>query len=173
MLEVLHVDILNNGVWSDDVLVINGEQQTTARDLWQEQLIHLSDFEEKIQIRFRAIAGGNGLNEIDIDDISVIEMPSCPNPTNLDVSNVTYESAELSWTSNGSESSWEVEYGTVGILQMAMALLLLRTANPFTLSNLNSQILTNLAAGTGYSYYLRANCGTSPGDDDSQWTGPL
>jgi hypothetical protein len=160
----LHVDIFNNGVWTNDVLVITGEQQTTARDLWQEQLVNLSNFEEKIQIRFRAIAGGNGLNEIDIDDIGVIEMPSCPNPTNFEISTITSESAVLSWTSNGSETNWEVEYGEIGFTQ-GNGVVVSATTNPFTLDNLGTQ--------TSYEIYLRAICGTSPGDDDSNWVGPV
>ena len=160
----LHVDILNNGVWTDDVLVIIGEQQTTARDLWQEQLVNLSNFEEKIQIRFRAIAGGNGLNEIDIDDIGVIEMPTCPNPTNFEISTITDQSAVLSWTSNGSETNWEVEYGETGFTQ-GNGTLVSATVNPFTLNGLTPV--------TNYDIYLRANCGITPGNDDSNWLGPI
>ena len=160
----LHVDILDNGSWTTDVLVINGEQQTDARDLWQEQLVPLSTFGDTIQVRFRAIAGGYNLNEIDIDDISVIEMPSCPNPTNFEVSNITASSVDLNWTSNGSESSWEVEYGETGFTQ-GNGTVVSASSTPFVLSNLNPQ--------TNYDIYLRANCGTNPGDDDSFWIGPI
>ena len=69
----LHIDIYNNGNWTEDVLVINGEQQQNATDLWQEQIVNLSSFEETVQIRFRSIAGGNGLCEIDVDDIKIDE----------------------------------------------------------------------------------------------------
>ena len=160
----LHVDILDNGSWTTDVLVINGEQQTDARDLWQEQLVPLSTFGDTIQVRFRAIAGGYNLNEIDIDDISVIEMPSCPNPTNFEVSNITASSVDLNWTSNGNETNWEIEYGTVGFTN-GNGTTVNATTNPFILSNLNSQ--------TNYDIYLRANCGTTPGTDDSLWVGPI
>ena len=160
----LHVDVLNNGVWTDDILVINGEQQSEARDLWQEQIVDLSGFEERVQIRFRAISGGYGINEIDLDDISVVEMPSCPNPSNFEISNITYESAELNWTSNGTETVWEIEYGDVGFTQ-GTGTTVSTTTNPFVLSNLNSQ--------TNYDVYLRATCGASPGTDDSQWIGPV
>ena len=160
----LHVDVLNNGVWTDDILVINGEQQSEARDLWQEQIVDLSGFEERVQIRFRAISGGYGINEIDLDDISVVEMPSCPNPSNFEISNITYESAELNWTSNSTETVWEIEYGDVGFTQ-GTGTTVSTTTNPFVLSNLNSQ--------TNYDVYLRATCGASPGTDDSQWIGPV
>ena len=160
----LHVDILNNGVWTDDVLVIIGEQQTTARDLWQNQLVNLSNFEEKIQIRFRIIAGGNGLNEIDIDDIGVIEMPTCPNPTNFEISTITDTSIDLNWLSNGVETTWELEYGEAGFIQ-GNGIKTLVTSNSFTLDNLGTQ--------TSYEIYLRAICGASPGDDDSNWVGPV
>jgi hypothetical protein len=160
----LHVDILNNSIWTYDVLVITGEQQTTARDLCQEQLVNLSNFEEKIQIRFRAIAGGNGLNEIDIDDIGVIEMPSCPNPTNLEISTITDTSIDLNWLSNGVETNWEVEYGEVGFTQ-GNGTLVLATVNPFTLNGLTPV--------TNYDIYLRANCGITPENDASNWVGPV
>ena len=160
----LHVDVLNNGVWTEDLLVITGEQQQNARDLWQEQSVDLSDFENNIQIRFRTIAAGNSNGEIDIDDISVMEMPSCPNPTNLSVSNITDSSVDLNWTANGTESNWQIEYGTSGFTQ-GNGTLVNANANPFTLSSLNPT--------TNYDIYLKAVCGKNPDEDDSYWLGPI
>ncbi|KGL63939.1 fibronectin type III domain-containing protein [Polaribacter sp. Hel1_85] len=160
----LHVDILNNGVWTEDVLVINGQQQDNSRDLWEQQLIDLNNFEEVIQIKFRAISGGNSLNEIDIDDISVIEMPTCLNPTNFEVSNITYQSAELNWTSGNDETTWQIEYGQVGY-SPGTGTKVIATENPYTLSGLNSE--------TSYDIYLRAVCGDNPNEDDSNWVGPI
>jgi hypothetical protein len=69
----------------------------------------------------------------------------------------------LSWTAAGDETAWEVEYGVVGFNQGAGTVLQV-SENPY--------ILTGLDVNTEYSFYIRANCGVSPGDDDSSWIGP-
>ncbi|WCO01027.1 fibronectin type III domain-containing protein [Psychroserpens ponticola] len=98
------------------------------------------------------------------DATVICESISCPNPTNLLVSNVTTSSADLSWTAGSDETAWEIEYGLVGFIQGTGTVLQV-TNNPFS--------LTGLDYNTGYDYYIRANCGINPGDDDSSWIGPI
>src|SRR5690606_12704435 len=47
-----------------------------------------------------------------IDNWKVVPVPTCPKPTFLGVSNITYESAELTWTSAG--TLFDIEYGETG-----------------------------------------------------------
>ena len=89
---------------------------------------------------------------------------SCPMPSDFVVDNTTANTVDLSWTSNGGEPEWELEYGVAGFVQ-GQGTRVLTSTNPHS--------LTGLSAGTDYRVYLKAVCGSNPGDDDSPWVGPL
>ncbi|CAL2087745.1 T9SS type A sorting domain-containing protein [Tenacibaculum sp. 190524A02b] len=160
----LHIDIRNNGNWNNDIYVINGQQQTSPNDLWQEHLVDLSNFSGEITVRFRAISGGETNNEIDIDSINIIEKPSCPNPTNFNYDNITATTVDLTWTSNGEENNWEVEYGLKGFT-IGYGTTVQTDTNNFTLENLPSN--------TELDIYLRAVCGNASNEDNSEFIGPI
>src|SRR5690606_6727036 len=77
---------------------------------------------------------------------------TCPIPTGLTVSNITSDSAEVSWTSDG--NLFEIEYGPLGFTQGTGTLIENITSSPYTFTNLNPL--------TTYQFYIRRNCG----DDD-------
>src|SRR5690606_13206577 len=92
------------------------------------------------------------------DDISLDLAPSCIAPTDLTADNITSESADLSWTSDGDtfdiswgEGTFDAEAGTI--------------VNGFE----NGGTLSGLDANTAYQYYVRNDCG---GGDVSDWAGP-
>ena len=97
-------------------------------------------------------------------NVEIVEWISCPEPTGLVAANSTADSTDLSWTTVGSEVSWELEYGFSGFTPGAGVLEIV-TSNPYT--------LTGLSSSSNYQVYLRANCGTNPGEDDSNWIGPV
>ncbi len=86
---------------------------------------------------------------------------SCPKPTGLAETNITSDAAELSWTAGGTETQWEVKYGTPGFDPNSAG-----TSAPATN---NTFIITELPTATSYDWYVRANCG---GGDNSVWAGP-
>ena len=45
-----------------------------------------------------------------LDNLDVHLIPACPKPTLLEVSNITTESADISWTAGSDETKWVVEY---------------------------------------------------------------
>lgn len=86
----------------------------------------------------------------------------CADPTALGVTNVTDVSVDLSWT-NGTESSWNIEYGAAGFTQGTGGTLLPGvTTNPYA--------LTGLTASTSYDFYVQAICDSG---DLSAWVGPF
>ncbi|WP_179333955.1 fibronectin type III domain-containing protein [Winogradskyella costae] len=89
---------------------------------------------------------------------------SCPNPSGLIANNLTLNSADLSWTASGEETTWELEYGLTGFSQ-GTGIIENISSNPWTLSGLDIE--------TTYDVYLRSNCGANPGEDDSNWVGPF
>ena len=95
-----------------------------------------------------------------VDNLEIDVMPSCLRPTNLSAT-CDNTSATLTWTENGSATTWDVEYGAQGFTQ-GQGTTVSATTNPFTVNNLTT--------GTTYDFYVRANCG---GGDESDWAGPV
>lgn len=160
----LHIDIFNNGIWSNDEVVIAGQQQTSGNDNWLEQTLVLTDFTGEIQIRFRGVRGSDFSGDIALDDIQVIEAPSCPKPNSLTATNISSENIALSWNAGNTENNWQIEYGLSGFTQGSGTLIQTGT---------ETYDITGLNSNSAYDVYLRANCGASPGDDDSLWLGPI
>ena len=74
--------------------------------------------------------------------------PSCMAPSEISVSNIGNTSAEISWTSMGTETNWNVEYKTHDDTTWTVVPV---TTNPYTLTG-----LTNL---TLYDVRVQADCG--------------
>ena len=80
--------------------------------------------------------------------------PTCPRPADITVSNIGSTTADVSWTSTGIETAWNVEYkissdNTWTVIPV--------TTNPYTLTN-----LTNL---TNYDVRVQADCGNGDVSD--------
>ena len=88
--------------------------------------------------------------------------PACDAPTNLQVSNQTQNSAQLSWTPGSTETEWRIEWGIAGFNQ----------GEGTTINNVtnNSYTLTGLTQATHYQYYVSGNCETRA---YSNWSGPF
>ncbi|GEM_PF-1490073 len=84
---------------------------------------------------------------------------ACPAPTNLTVTNISQTSADLSWTENGTATTWDIEYGATGYTQ-GTGTTITGVTNPYTLSGIPS--------ATTYDWYVRASCG---GSGVSTWAG--
>ena len=72
---------------------------------------------------------------------------TCPKPTNLTASNLSMNTADLSWTAGGDETSWIVEYKEASAT----------TWNEATVSTTSYQ-LTGLTSGTNYDVRVSADC---------------
>ena len=99
----------------------------------------------------------------------------CAMPIAQNVSNITTNSATLSWTPGANETQWEAL-----LLQAANAIVpsmpqAIPTVGPldFYIQNLTSSTttLTNLNPSTIYYYYVRAVC--QPNNATTNWTGPF
>ncbi|MDG1918882.1 MAG: right-handed parallel beta-helix repeat-containing protein, partial [Schleiferiaceae bacterium] len=96
-----------------------------------------------------------------IDDVSVTDIPPCPEPIGLSLTNSTQSSATISWSS--SSSAFNIEVGPMGFTQ--------GTGTSYT-STTTSYTATGLTQNTYYDAYVMANC-TSTGDGTSNWVGPF
>jgi M6 family metalloprotease-like protein len=107
---------------------------------------------------FEAI--GDKGNNIFIDDIVVTRTNNCAAPSGLAAGSITTNSAELSWISGGSETSWDIELDISGFTP---------TGNPTRTNIIKPYNYTGLNMNTNYSYYVRAKCGGT----NSAWSGPM
>ncbi len=99
---------------------------------------------------------------ISLDDVSVNEAATCPAPTDIVVSAITENTADISWTSNGSETEWEIVYGLPGFNPATEGTTVVDT-------DALGETLTGLDDDTTYEVYIRAICAT---DDESDFAGP-
>lgn len=114
-----------------------------------------------VQLQFTVIEDGSPTpyyNDILIDDIGMDEAPSCFNPSNLAVSNVTSNSVDVSWISGGA-TGWQISVVPTGQGPGSATGV---TINPYT--------FTGLADRTTYDVYVRDSCGIG---DVSSWIGPV
>ncbi len=88
--------------------------------------------------------------------------PTCIQPSALNVTNMTYISADLGWTENGTATTWDIEWGVVGFTPTGTPNVVGTTTNPHN--------LTGLTANTSYDFYVRSDCG---GSGISTWAGPF
>lgn len=98
---------------------------------------------------------------ITLDDISVEVAPSCAAPSALTASGMTQTTVDVSWTENGTATSWDFEYGFVGFTPTGTPTVANVSTNPTT--------LTGLTPGSTYQVYLRSTCSLT---DVSTWSGP-
>ena len=90
--------------------------------------------------------------------VNITPPPTCPPPTLLNVVSSTFTSGTIDWTAGGTETEWQVEYGTQGFA-LGTGTTTFTTIHPYLIDNLNSYAF--------YSARVRAVC--SPGDS-SYWT---
>lgn len=98
-------------------------------------------------------AAGEFCIEVQMDE------PACPAPSDISFGEITENSAEVSWTSNGTETEWEVIYGLTGFDLETEGESILVTENP-------QVVLTDLEEDTQYDVYVRAICEE---DEFSDW----
>ncbi|MDD4829463.1 MAG: fibronectin type III domain-containing protein, partial [Bacteroidales bacterium] len=162
ILTVKILNVTNNGSVaqeSDTSLFVDIMPNTIipASD-WVEYEVNLGQFSGDYQIAFvRNTTGGYNLN---IDDISITELPICARPTNVAINSLNSTEAEIKWISGHSgDASWYLYYKT-NFDQFYDSILV--NTNPYTLQNLIPQAT--------YTYYLRTKCGTELSDATNIFT---
>ncbi|WP_299521515.1 fibronectin type III domain-containing protein [Winogradskyella sp.] len=102
-------------------------------------------------------------NNIDVTIANIILggiTQSCPTPTGLDAMGVTSDEAQLSWTENGTATTWNIEIVPEGSMQ---------TETPTNTGVSNPFMASGLTPATNYTYYVQSDCG----GEVSAWAGPF
>jgi len=158
---IIYVDYSTNDGTDWNLISSFAVTETTACTQYSEvipaaSLPSGSDF--KFRVRGEWVSGDSYFY---IDNIYITQAISCPQPSDLSVSNVESTQADLSWVENGSASSYNVEVVIAGDTPTGSATDT-GVANPFT--------KTGLTADTAYDFYVQADC---TGGDLSAWVGPV
>ena len=96
-----------------------------------------------------------------MDDITVKDIPPCPEPIGLSLAGSTQTTGTISWSS--SSAAFNIEVGPMGFTQ--------GTGTSYS-STTTSYTATGLTQNTYYDAYVMSNC-TSTGDGTSNWVGPF
>ena len=107
-------------------------------------------------IAFKSVVPDGASSRITLDDVTLEEIPACPTPSSVSVSDQTMTSASVSWTENGNASSWYIK-----VIHDTIENTVTATTNPYT--------LTGLTSGTEYTVQVSSDCGTG---ESSGWTMP-
>lgn len=135
---------------------------TTYQEVnWTEEEIRIEGFTGTVNLAWH-ISSESELS-IELDDISVRRVSSCPEPINLTLTNATTTTITASWEPDNRVTSWQVDIFN-------------RHANPYIDRPVNSITVTtptatfrNLPSGQVYDLYVKANCSPS----SSLWSSPL
>jgi hypothetical protein len=103
----------------------------------------------------------NGYSYVYLDNVVVSPIPSCLSPINVTVpdSTITATTANISWTSRGTETSWKIVVSDSLVANPDSVNGSMIATNPYT--------ATGLTPNTPYYVYVKANCG---GGDMSEWS---
>ncbi|WP_395066624.1 fibronectin type III domain-containing protein [Flavobacterium sp.] len=116
-------------------------------------------------LTFRFRSDGSVTNPGWTANVTCAPAPTCQQPNTLSAINATDTTVQLSWTSPGTATSWQV------IAVAAGSPAPLDTATGWTTAPTNPFTLTGLTPNFEYEYYVRGNCGTV--DGLSLWSGPI
>ena len=123
---------------------------------WTEHILNLSAYSGDVYIALHQTYSAATFYGFGVDDFTIMENPSCIDPTDLAVADITTTSASVSWTANNAETSWEYQVVAGGATPDATG----------TATSDNPLALTGLTENTLYDVYVRANCDA---DGTSEW----
>ncbi len=89
-------------------------------------------------------------------------LANCPDVSGITGAVITGDSVSITWTSNGTETMWDYEYGPVGFTS-GSGTMVTGVTNTY-------DTIANLTPGTSYDVYVRSDCG---GVDQGAWMGPI
>ena len=92
---------------------------------------------------------------------STCPAPSCLPPSNFSASNITGNSADISWSAGTNAISYNIQYGNSGFI--------LGNGNNAS-SGTGNYSITGLSPSSAYEVYIQADCGSG---DTSTWAGPF
>ena len=150
----LNVSVSNDaGATFTDVMSISGALNSSNVEWIPVAFNAASYIGDTIHVSFTYIRNGTGFQaDLAVDLLEVTSCASCPQPTNVSIDSVTSNSATITWTAGGNETSWIYMLDTTGFDPLASV------GTPPTASN-DTLLISGLTPATTYDMYLQADCG--------------
>ena len=153
-----HNFVLEAGVMEDnDFVPVDTIPLTTAADFNSSAYNHYSVYYSnyfgtgyKMALRVT----GTAAYTLFIDDVTIDEIPPCPDPSYFTLDSVGTDWAALSWVDNGSISSWVLEYDTVPFTPGAGTASFVEYPVDVNIT------LTSLDTSHTYYAYVHGDCGS-------------
>ena len=98
------------------------------------------------------------VNNCYVDNVVIDYIPTCPDVTGLAISNITTNSADISWNANGSVTSWEIYRSIDDTTRPAPS-----TAGQYPSITTNPYRLPALSSDHTYYRWVRSDCGGTKG----------
>jgi len=118
--------------------------------------LNINGTPDRVEIKFSA--GNNAGSTLYIDDVAFGYGSSCIPVHNLNVQNITTNSAQISWQASNNETSWQLKYGFAGFDTQSQDTSICKTINGLTTPGYNlNNVLSN---GSTYDVYVKADCGS-------------
>ncbi|MDD4848852.1 MAG: choice-of-anchor J domain-containing protein, partial [Bacteroidales bacterium] len=153
--ESFNVLVSNSGKEKENFVAL-GDTITIMNTQWDSMVFFLNEYASSIsltageEVYFAIQCVSKNKWGLYIDDISVAEVP-CSRPTNLQVSDITFYTANISWTTGDAETSWNVIISPTEISDLSSA------PNPTTVTS-PQYSAEDLAVNTTYYYYIQSVC---------------
>ncbi|MBM6498640.1 choice-of-anchor J domain-containing protein, partial [Flavobacterium macrobrachii] len=138
---------------------------TYSNITYVENIVELTGVTGTVTIGFHVPQGGPDGWRLYIDKVIVETIPTCIEPSALEVLNTTATSAYLGWTDNNAPEAteWEVLILPAGSPEPLPSL----PVNPANIVNINPAPFTGLESSTEFVYFVRAICSDT---DRSSWS---
>jgi len=153
----------NGATWT---ALITYDSASDLSDNGEHPVIDLTSYSGQIvEFAFYATNGtvaDDNDNDVFVDNFRVRGIPTCPEPSDLTANNLSLTSTEISWTENGTATSWNIQYGETNFV----------LGDGTIETNISSipYILTDLMPDTSYEFYVSAICGAG---NESSYFGPF
>lgn len=153
------------GTLNDNTLTANFKTVTTIvlTGSYKEYTVDFT--EDNITDTYVGIRIASGTS-VFVDNVRWLPTLDCQDVLNVSVSNITNQTADVSWEAGGNENRWELVYGIAS-----------ETNNPDDLTPITVDFLTepkttltNLTENTSYKLWVRSVC--SGNDNNGIWVGP-
>ena len=105
----LNVSVSNDaGATFTDVMSISGALNSSNASPWIPVAFNAASYiGDTIHVSFTYIRNGTGFQaDLAVDLLEVTSCASCPQPTNVSIDSVTSNSATITWTAGGNDTSW-------------------------------------------------------------------
>jgi hypothetical protein len=157
------VDIWDGATWNTNFFTSN-----TNTNSWNQIILDLTTLTitGPIQVRFNVTDNNGGaVDDFAIDNVEIKEAPSCWPVFDMNISNITTTSADISWIDNNDvapDGGWDIEITYPTFPQ---------GSGDITTVYSNNTSLTGLIPSSTYVLFIRTNC-ASDGSNSTIWTGP-